>query len=66
MECMSPLNRTCTYRNPGIPVSSEVPQGSVLDDTAMYLALSTHVEGQVLQNDLFSLEKMGKDVGYEL
>ena len=27
------------------------------DDTAMYLALSSHTEGQVLQNDLLSLEK---------
>ena len=67
-----------------IPVSSGVPQSSVLgpilflvyindlpeqvksrvtlfaDDTAMYLALSSHVEGQVLQNDLLSLEKWEK------
>ena len=67
-----------------IPVSSGVPQGSVLgpilflvyindlpeqvksrvrlfaDDTAMYLALSAHIEGQILQNDLLSLEKWEK------
>ena len=30
------------------------------DDTAMYLALSLHIEGQVLQNDLLSLEKWEK------
>ena len=30
------------------------------DDTAMYLALSSHIEGQVLQNDLLSLEKWKK------
>ena len=30
------------------------------DDTAMYLALSSHIEGQVLQNDLLSLEKWEK------
>ena len=73
-----------------IPVSSGVPQGSVLcpilflvyindlpeqvksrvrlfaDDTAMYLALSSHIEGQVLQNDLLSLEKWEKmwDMNY--
>ena len=68
----------------GIPLSSDVPQGSVLcsilflvyindlpeqvksrvrlfaDDTAMYLALSSHTEGQVLQNDLLSIEKWEK------
>ena len=67
-----------------IPVSSGVPQSSVLgpilfleyindppeqvksrvrlfvDDTAMYLALSSYTEGQVLQNDLLSLEKWEK------
>ena len=67
-----------------IPVSSGVPQGSVLgpilffiyihdlpelvksrvrlyaDNTAMYLALSSHIEGQVLQNDLLSIEKWEK------
>ena len=32
------------------------------DDTAMYLALSSHAEGQVLQNDLLSLEN-GKRCG---
>ena len=30
------------------------------DDTAMYLALSSHTEGHVLQNDLLSLEKWEK------
>ena len=30
------------------------------EDTAMYLALSSHIEGQVLQNDLLSLEKWEK------
>ena len=64
-----------------IPVSSGVPQGSVLgpilflvyindlpeqvksrvrlfaDDIAMYLAYSSHIEGNVLQNNLLSLEK---------
>ena len=30
------------------------------DDTAMYLALSSYTEGQVLQNDLLSLEKWEK------
>ena len=30
------------------------------DNTAMYLALSSHIEGQVLQNDLLSLEKWEK------
>ena len=30
------------------------------DNTAMYLALSSHTEGQVLQNDLLSLEKWEK------
>ena len=30
------------------------------DDTAMHLALSSHTEGQVLQNDLLSLEKWEK------
>ena len=30
------------------------------DDTAMYLALSSHIEGQVLQNDILSLEKREK------
>ena len=72
------VNSTC------IPVSSGVPQGSVIrqilflvyindlpeqvksrvrlfvDDTAMYLALDTHTEGQVIQNDLLSLEKWEK------
>ena len=67
-----------------IPVSSGVPQGSVLgpilllvymndlpeqvktsvrlfaDDTAMYLALSSHIEDQVLKNDLLSLGKWEK------
>ena len=62
-----------------VPVSSGVPQGSVLctilslayindlpeqvksrvrlfaDDTAMYLAISSSTEGQVLQNDLACL-----------
>ena len=74
-EVINGVNSNC------IPVSSGVPQGSVLspilflvyindlpeqvksrvrlfaDDTAMYLALSSHIEGQVLQNDLPSLEK---------
>ena len=67
-----------------IPVSSGVPQGSVVgqilflvysndlteqaksrvrlfaDDTAMYLPLSSHIKGQILQNDLLSLEKWEK------
>ena len=30
------------------------------DDTAIYLALSSHIEGKVLQNDLLSLEKWKK------
>ena len=30
------------------------------DDTAMYLALSSHIEGQVLQKNLLSLEKWEK------
>ena len=30
------------------------------DDTAMYLALSSHIEGQVFQKDLLSLEKWEK------
>ena len=30
------------------------------DDTAMYLTLSSHIEGQILQNDLLSIEKWEK------
>ena len=31
-----------------------------VDDTAVYLALSSHTEDQVLENDLLSLEKWEK------
>ena len=82
-------NRKQTVVNNGInsdevPVSSGVPQGSVLgpilflayindlpehvksrvrlfaDDTAMYLAISSTTEGQVLQTDLACLEQWEK------
>ena len=36
------------------------------DDTAMYLALSTQADSEILQKDLEQLEKMGKILGYEL
>ena len=36
------------------------------DDSAMYFALRSHIGGQVLQNDLLSLEQWEKDVVWDM